>query len=198
MTEAALAAAPPETVALQLREKDLEARKLVELARELRNLCDRYHARLLINDRLDVAIASRADGIHLPANSFAIAEARALMGHDRLIGVSTHEPAEVIAASAAGADFVVYGPIFDPLSKGAYTAPRGGEGLIAACKATSTAVFALGGITADRIRELRAQIAIATARKATAHPAGVAVIGAIFDSSDPAAAMRDLINALEP
>jgi thiamine monophosphate synthase len=70
--------------------------------------------------------------------------------------------------------------------------------LIAACKATSTAVFALGGITADRIRELRAQIAIATARKATAHPAGVAVIGAIFDSSDPAAAMRDLIKALEP
>jgi thiamine-phosphate pyrophosphorylase len=198
MAAAALAAAPPNTVALQLREKDLDARELVELARELRRICDRYHARLLVNDRLDVANASRADGVHLPANSFAIADARALIGHDRLIGVSTHEPAEVIAASRTGADFVVYGPVFDPLSKGAYTAARGGDGLIAACGAAPIPVFALGGITAARIRELHTQIAIANAPKATAHSAGVAVIGAIFGSPDPAAAMRELIEALAP
>ena len=93
MADAALAAAPPDTVALQLREKDLEARELVELARELRKICDRYRARMLVNDRLDVAIASRADGVHLPANAFDVADARALMGRDRLVGVSTHEPA---------------------------------------------------------------------------------------------------------
>jgi thiamine-phosphate pyrophosphorylase len=196
MAEAALAAAPPNTVALQLREKDLEARELVELAQELRKICDRYHARLLVNDRLDVAIASQADGIHIPTNSFDVADARASIGHDHLIGVSTHDPAEVIAASRAGADFVVYGPVFDPLSKDAYTAASGGEGLTAACGAASIPVFALGGITADRIRELRMQIAIENAHKGTAHPAGVAVIGAIFGSPDPAAAMNELIDAL--
>jgi thiamine-phosphate pyrophosphorylase len=196
MAEAALEAAPPDTVALQLREKDLEARELVELARELRVICDRHRARLLVNDRLDVAIASRADGVHLPANSFAVADARALIGHDRLVGVSTHEPAEVIAASGAGADFVVYGPVFDPISKGAYATARGADGLIAACDAASIPVFALGGISATRVREMRAQIAIGKAQKALARPAGVAVIGAIFVSPDPADAMRDLIDAL--
>jgi thiamine-phosphate pyrophosphorylase len=196
MAEAALAAAPSNTVALQLREKDLEARELVELARELRIICDRHGARLLVNDRLDVAIASRADGIHLPANSFAVADARAFIGRDRLIGVSTHEPAEVMAASRAGADFVVYGPVFDPLSKDAYTAARGGNGLITACGAASIPVFALGGITSDRIRELRTQIATANAQKAITRPAGVAVIGAIFGSPDPAVAMRELTEAL--
>ena len=196
MAEAALAAAPRDTVALQLREKDLEGGKLVELARELRVICDRHRARLLVNDRLDVAIASRADGVHLPANSFAVADARALIGHDRLVGVSIHEPAEVIAASRAGADFVVYGPVFDPISKGAYVAARGADRLIAACDAASLPVFALGGITTTRVREMLAQIAIAKAQKALARPAGVAVIGAIFGSPDPADAMRDLIDAL--
>jgi thiamine-phosphate pyrophosphorylase len=196
MAGAALAAAPPDTIALQLREKDLEARELVELARALRVICDRHHARLLVNDRLDVAIASCADGVHLPANSFAIADARALIGHDRLVGVSTHEPAEVISASCAGADFVVYGPVFDPISKGAHTAARGANGLIAACSAASIPVFALGGMTAARVRELRAQFGIAKAKKAIAHPARVAVIGAIFGSPDPTSATRDLIDAL--
>ena len=196
MAGAALAAAPPDTIALQLREKDLEARELVELARALRVICDRHHARLLVNDRLDVAIASCADGVHLPANSFAIADARALMGHDRLVGVSTHEPAEVISASRSGADFVAYGPVFDPISKGAHTAARGANGLIAACSAASIPVFALGGMTAARVRELRAQFGIAKAKKAIAHPARVAVIGAIFGSPDPTSATRDLIDAL--
>jgi len=196
MAEAALAAAPPDTFALQLREKDLEARELVELARALRIICDRHHARLLVNDRLDVAIASRADGVHLPANSFAVADPRALIGHDRLVGVSTHEPAEVIAASRAGADFVVYGPVFDPLSKGAYTAARGADGLISACSAASIPVFALGGMTANRVGDLRARFAIAKAEKTIVRPAGVAVIGAIFGVPDPAAAVRDLIDAV--
>lgn len=196
MAEAALAAAPPDTVALQLREKDLEARELLEVARALRVICDHYHGRLLINDHLDVAIASRADGVHLPTNSFAVRDARALIGRDRLVGVSTHKPAEVTAASRAGADFVVYGPVFEPLSKDAYTTSRGVDGLIAACSAASIPVFALGGMTATRVRELCAKGAIAKAEKAITRPAGVAVIGAIFGSPDPAAAMHDLVDAI--
>ena len=196
MTDTALAAAPPDTVALQLREKDLDARELVELARQLRVICDRHRARLLVNDRIDVAIAARAEGVHLPANSFAVADARALLGLKRLVGVSTHDPAEVIAAAEAGADFVVYGPVFDPLSKGTYTIARGADGLIAACDTASIPVFALGGITATRVRELRAQMPIANGRAQVTYPAGIAVIGSIFGVSDPASAMRDLLDAL--
>ncbi len=192
MTAAALAAAPPATVAVQLREKDLDARELVELGRQLRTICDRNGARLLVNDRLDVASAVRADGVHLPADSFSVADARTLIGHNRLVGVSTHENGEVLAASQAGADFIVYGPIFDPLSKAGYTVARGAEGMIEAGRAASIPLYALGGITASRIRELR------TARAAAgAHgPFGIATIGAIYDTPDPAAAMRDLVSAI--
>jgi thiamine-phosphate pyrophosphorylase len=196
MTEAALSAAPPDTIAIQLREKNLDARELVELARQLRVICERYQARLLINDRIDVAIASRADGVHLPANSFAVANTRSLLGHDHLIGVSTHDQAEVAVASDAGADFVVYGPVYDPLSKDSYTSARGAEGLNAACAAASIPVFALGGINATRIRELRSQMAFANPLEPGQRPAGIAVIGAIYGALDPAAAMRDLIEAL--
>jgi thiamine-phosphate pyrophosphorylase len=192
MSTAALSAAPPDTVALQLREKDLEAGELVILTRQLGTICDRYRARLIINDRIDVAIAAHADGVHLSADSFAVADARALIGRGDLVGVSTHDDAEVIAAAQAGADFVVYGPVFDPLSKGTYTSARGADGLIAAGRAASIPVFALGGITANRVRELSAGIAAAGVQP----PAGIAVIGSIFGTPDPAAAMRDLLSAL--
>ncbi len=196
MTEAALAAAPPRTVALQLREKDLEAGELVALAHELRPLCDRYRARLMVNDRIDVAIAAHADGVHLPADSFAVADARTLMGAGGLIGVSTHDEAEVIAAARAGADFVVYGPVFDPLSKASYTAARGAERLNAVVRAAAIPVFALGGITASRVRELGVADGSADARGHAMRAAGVAVIGSIYAAPDPAAAMRELVNAI--
>jgi thiamine-phosphate pyrophosphorylase len=192
MTAAALSAAPPDTVALQLREKDLDAGELVALGRELRTICNRYRARLIVNDRIDVAIAVHADGVHLPTDSFAVADARTLIGYGGMVGVSTHDDGEVIVAARSGADFVVYGPVFDPLSKGSYSTARGAEGLIAAGRATSIPVFALGGITANRVRELSVAIAAAGAQP----PAGIAVIGSVFGTPDPAAAMRDLVSAL--
>jgi thiamine-phosphate pyrophosphorylase len=194
---AALAAAPAGTVALQLREKDLDAGELLELARQLRIVCDRYGARLLVNDRLDVAIAARADGVHLPSNSFTIRDARALLGPDRLIGVSTHDDGEVVMASTARADFVVYGPVFDPLSKSASTMARGADGLRAAISVSSIPVFALGGINPARVRELRAKISIASPEDGEASRAfGVAAIGAVFGATDAAAAMHELIDSL--
>jgi thiamine-phosphate pyrophosphorylase len=196
MTAAALSAAPPGTVALQLREKDLDAGELIALARQLRTICDRYRARLVVNDRLDVAIAARADGIHLPANSFAVADARTLLGDRKLVGVSTHDAEEVVGADRSGADFVVYGPVFDPLSKGNYTTARGVKGLSAAVRAASIPVFALGGISAARARELGTTDRIANPHGQIIQPAGVAVIGFIYGAPDPAAAMRDLVSAI--
>ena len=119
-------------VALQLREKDLGGRELYELAAALRPICTRHDAYLMINDRIDVALAADADGVHLPADS--IAEARRLVGPSRFVGVSTHSAAEVADAAAAGADFAVFGPVWPPLSKSGYGPARGAEGLGAACR----------------------------------------------------------------
>jgi thiamine-phosphate pyrophosphorylase len=195
--EAALSAAstcaPSGAVAVQLREKDLEARALYELARALRERCSRYGSALLINDRIDVAIAAGADGIHLPVNSFAVADARMLFGPSALVGLSTHQPEEVASAAEAGADFVVYGPVYDPLSKGRYGPARGAAMLDVACQAApAMPVYALGGITSERVHELYR----AATLEERGRPAGVAVIGAILGADDVTKATRELLSAL--
>ena len=185
--EEALSSAQPfgREVALQLREKDLSGRELLELARELRKVCTRYGARLIINDRIDVAIACDADGVHLPANSFAVADARKILGPAKLIGCSTHSIDEVKTASHAGADFIVFGPVFDPISKSSYGRATGVEMLRAAWDAATIPVYALGGITAERIRELR-----------DSGVSGVAAIGSVFGAESIADATRALMQAI--
>ena len=97
--EAALSAAPAGSVALQAcREKDLPARELYELALRLREICTRAGAPLIVNDRVDVAIAAGADGVHLPFDSIGVSMARKLLGPERLIGVSSHSPPDVSGA----------------------------------------------------------------------------------------------------
>jgi len=176
----------------------------------MRKLCARFGAPLIVNDRIDIAIASGADGVHLPADSFAIADARRLLGRSRLIGVSTHEIGEVRAAGGAGADFAVFGPVYAPLSKAGYGRPRGIAALRAACHAAGPnaagpsaaagmPVYALGGITAERARVLadpRRRVAPRADGGAGGNVAGVAVIGAVFGADDPARAVKSLLAAL--
>ena len=188
--EAALSAAPPGTVALQLREKDLPARELYELALRLREVCTRAGAPLFVNERVDVAIAAGADGVHLPFNSIGVSMARRLLGPEKLIGVSSHSPPDVSGAAREGADFAVFGPIFDPISKPATGPAWGASGLEAACRAGAIPVFALGGITPERASELFASL------DATARPAGVASIGAIFGADSPAIATAAMLAAM--
>jgi thiamine-phosphate pyrophosphorylase len=171
--------------AVQLREKDLSSAALFDLAQRLRDLCRRYGARLLINDRVDVALAVGADGVHLPADSFAPADARRLLGPHALIGASTHSLKEAQAAAAAGADFIVFGPVFDTPSKRAYGAPLGLEALAEVTRATALPVFAIGGVTSGRV---------AAIRQGGAH--GAAVISAILHADDPRAAAAALRAAL--
>jgi thiamine-phosphate pyrophosphorylase len=188
--EDALSAAPSGSVALQLREKDLPARELYELALRLREICTRAGALLIVNDRVDVAIAANADGVHLPFNSIGVSMARKLLGPERLIGVSSHSPPDVSGAAREGADFVVFGPIFDPLSKPAAGPAWGATGLSAACRAGAIPVFALGGITPERARELF------ESADSGARPTGVASIGAIFAADSPALATAAMVSAL--
>ena len=172
----------PPSVAVQLREKDLEGRALTELARGLRAVTARVGVRLYINDRIDVAIAVDADGVHLGGTSLAAAEARALLPA-RAIGVSTHGLADV-RREAGPATFAVFGPIRDTPSKRRYGAPLGFESLADAAKA-GLPLLAIGGIEAT---DVPAAIA------AGAH--GIACIRPVMAASDPAAAVRALARAL--
>jgi thiamine-phosphate pyrophosphorylase len=192
--EAALAGAaeiePSGSVAVQLREKDLEARELYDLAVTLRPICTRFGAPLIVNDRIDVAIAAGADGAHLPSTSFDIADARRLLGPSRLIGVSTHRLEEVTAAARDGADFAVFGPVYDPLSKGAYGPAKGLATLANAVKAAvGMPLYALGGIDKSRAGEI-ASLAPGF------RPSGVAAISAVFGTATPRTAARDILHAL--
>ena len=170
--------------AVQLREKDLEGRELYELAEQLRDLTTRYQARLLINDRIDVALAVEADGVHLGHNSFPVAAARRLIGLDRLIGVSTHSQQEI--AAAQGADFIVFGPVYYTPSKAAYGEPQGLKRLQEAVAHSPVPVFAIGGIKTDRVAEI-----LETGAR------GIAMISAISAANDPAQAARDLLKQIE-
>lgn len=166
---------------VQLREKDLGGRELLALACSLRSLCHRYGARLLVNDRIDVALACGADGVQLPRDSFSPADARRLLGPGRLVGASTHSLAEVEAAVQGGADFVVFGPVFATPAKQRYGAPVGLDALRDVVQAAAVPVVAIGGITPANAGSV-----------AACGAAGLAAIAALLAEVDPASAARAL------
>ena len=149
------AVVPPELVAVQLREKDLDDRDLLALARTAREMWQPPRL-LLINGRIDVAVAAGADGVHLPAAGLPLAPLRRLAarhGRPLLLGRSTHSPAEVEAARRDGADYVTFGPVYPTPSKAIYGPPPGLDGLRRAA-AAGLPVLALGGVTAARLAEV--------------------------------------------
>jgi thiamine-phosphate pyrophosphorylase len=172
--------------ALQLREKDLAPRDLLPLAQEMRRLTQVYGARLLINDRIDVALAVNADGVHLTTTSLPVDVARQLLGPNRLLGVSTHSRAEAQVAAEGGADFIVFGPVFFTPSKAPYGEPVGLEALRDACAAVALPILAIGGIKKVNLDQVVA-----------AGANGIAVISAVIAADDPMAATQDLLGALQ-
>lgn len=180
---AALVGAPPGTVAIHLREKDLDARALLALARALADACHARGQRLLVNDRLDVALAAGADGVHLPSAGVAPADARRLLGPAALVGVSCHGPEDVRRALAGGASFATFGPVYDTPSKRPYGPPVGVAALREAA-AIGLPLVALGGVTPSRAAETR-----------SAGARGVAAIRAWLEAADPAAVVGALLAA---
>jgi thiamine-phosphate pyrophosphorylase len=170
--------------AVQLREKDLPAAALYDLAWELRVLTSRHDARLLINDRIDVALAVEADGVHLGKNSLPVTAARRI-APDLLIGYSSHAVEEAAAALARGADFVTFGPVFPTPSKAACGVPLGLAALAEACRRLRGPVFALGGVTEANLFQVTAR---------GCHR--VALISGILAAPDPAAAAGEIRRGL--
>jgi thiamine-phosphate pyrophosphorylase len=134
---------------VQIREKHLGARELLELTRAAVRAAEGTGAKILVNTRADVAIAAAADGVHLPAGSMSPTEIRRAAPSGFVVGVSCHAAAEVRQAASEGADFVVFGPVFETASKRIYGAPQGLERLRAVCRAATIPVVALGGISIE-------------------------------------------------
>jgi len=136
---------------VQVREKDLEARPLAALVEELAGMPEKRGARLLANERADVALASEANGVHLPSDSLPAAAVRNWAGKDWTVGVSCHCAQDVEDAAAAGADYVLCGPVFETPSKPG-AKPLGMAALAAICRRFAIPVFALGGVDLSNAR----------------------------------------------
>lgn len=169
---------------IQLREKDLPDRPLLELARRLRAATAQSQTLLIVNDRPDIAAMVDADGVHLGQDDLPVASVRSVIGGDRLIGVSTHSIEQARHAVACGADYIGVGPMFPTPTKAA--GPIKGPGLLAEVLGeVSTPHVAIGGINADNV----AGIAMVGGRC-------VAVCHAIVGADDPAAAARAIRRGL--
>ncbi|MDP2278505.1 MAG: thiamine phosphate synthase, partial [Nitrospirota bacterium] len=140
--------------ALQLREKDLGTRELLDMAYRMREITDKYGAKLFINDRVDIALSVEADGVHLGQKSIPAYAVRKIVKDKFMIGVSAHSIEEAEQAEKEGADFITLGPIYKTPSKLKYGRPLGVDIIRKAKAEISIPVFAIGGIKQDRIKEV--------------------------------------------
>ena len=141
--------------ALQLREKDLSDTEYIKLAEPLFRLCHTYSAQLFINSRIEIATEIGADGLHLPGDSASVEKVIEETNRRFIIGCSVHTLTEAKQRETEGADFITYSPIYPTLSKPGYGPAVGVEGLRKATEGVNIPVFALGGITPERVSECR-------------------------------------------
>jgi thiamine-phosphate pyrophosphorylase len=170
---------------LQLRWKRATTRELLAAAESIRGLTRGYGALFLVNDRPDVARAVDADGVHLGQDDLPVAAARRVLGEGRLVGVSTHDVAQAVAAEAAGADYIGVGPVFTTASKANALAARGPALVTEVRAAVGCPIVAIGGIDAASAADVR-----------RAGADSVAMIGALVRADDVAEAVRTVLGRL--
>lgn len=148
---------------IQLRDKAGDLRALLPQARAIQALCRSQGAVFIVNDRLDLALAAGADGVHVGQEDLPAGAARRLLPPGRILGVSTHSREQAEAARAAGADYIGFGPMFPTGTKNTGYAPRGLEALREIRAAVPLPILAIGGITLENVAEVIAAGATAPA-----------------------------------
>jgi thiamine-phosphate pyrophosphorylase len=162
---------------IQLRDKESSTRRLVEIGRELRRLTQEKEATFIINDRVDVALAVQADGVHLGQEDLPVAATRQILGKEKIIGVSAHTLEQAGQAQQQGADYIGVGPIFETQTKDVGYSPVGIKFLRLVAKEVEIPKVAIGGITAQNAFEI-----------VSAGADGVAVVTAVVAAPDITAA----------
>ena len=165
---------------VQLREKGLSEEQFLEEAKEIKELCGRYHVPFIINDNVDIVLAVDADGVHVGQNDMEAGDVRAKLGPDKIIGVSAHSVEEAMLAQKRGANYLGAGAAFPTGTKGD-AGPLSHDVLEEICKAVDIPVVAIGGIGKKNIMELSGR-----------GLSGVAVVSAIFEQPDIEEATREL------
>lgn len=171
--------------AIQFRGKNLTAKELLRTGEKLRVLTAKQSVKFFLNDRLDIAMALDADGVHLGQNGFSAGFARKLTNNRFLVGVSTHNIREAMKAEADGADFVTFGPIFATSTKLVYGPPVGLKRLLNVTKRLKIPVFAIGGVKKETIKYVIEKGAY-----------GVAVISAIFNARSAYTATVNILDEI--
>lgn len=185
LVEALKEAAAGGAMLFQYRDKTAPGRDLYHQAEQLRQAACDVGVTFIVNDRCDVAMAVEADGVHLGQGDLPLSLAKAVMGPDKLIGISTHTAEQVREATTGGADYVGFGPIFPTASKADHEPVVGVEGLRHARLLTPLPMFAIGGITiasAEGIMQAGAD--------------GIAVLSAVWAASDIATAVNVFIDRI--
>ena len=166
---------------LQIREKDLDAGSFEQEAKELKALCASYHVPFVVNDSVEIAMDIDADGVHVGQSDIKGRDIRAMIGPDKILGISAGTVEEAIAAERAGADYIGVGAVFATSTKKNARA-LSHEALCDICKAVRIPVVAIGGISASNMKELY-----------SSGIDGIAVVSAIFAAEDPANATGELL-----
>jgi thiamine-phosphate diphosphorylase len=169
---------------IQIRERDIDDRSLLALVAGVRNAVGGTHAQVLVNDRIDLAMASQADGVHLPAQAVAASRARAMVPEGFLVGRSVHSEPEALAADHdGGCDYLIFGSVFASASKRAGHPVAGPDALARVCESVRLPVLGIGGITVERAPEV-----------ARAGASGIAAIG-LFATADEVT-LRSVVSRL--
>lgn len=171
--------------AIQIREKDLDGKTLYAMTRRIREVTGGCNAKLFVNDRVDMTLATGADGVHCPEQGFPLPDATRLLGASRQVGTSTHSLERAKQAEHLGAHFITFGPVFPTPSKEAYGAPQGLEALGEVTRAVNIPVFAIGGITPER-----------AARCLDCGASGVAMISSVLGAENIAGAVDDFAKVM--
>ena len=170
---------------VQLREKELDEENFLKEAIEMKALCAKYGVPFIVNDNVEIAIKCKADGIHVGQSDMEAGNVRALVGEDMIIGVSTKNVEQALAAQKAGADYLGSGAIFGTSTK-ADARPMTMETLNAICDCVDIPVVAIGGICLDNIGRLSGS-----------HAAGAAIVSGIFGAPNIRETTEKLVKAME-